>query len=257
MNAELIINKIYAVFEGGFKEGFLARKNIGRHSDCFVYFVCGEAEYTFDDYSFIANPNNFFFLAKDSIYSIKVFEKVKFICVDFDFITADSPLLSSSFNNVSPSIKSDFTKLFYVWNKGSLWHNPQALGILYNIYSQGIKSQNKEYAKQNAIFSKATSFIFEHYTESTLSIQEIAKHLDISEVHLRRIFKISANISPAKYINFLRLEKAKNMLHSSNFTIAEIAESVGFDDQFYFSRLFKKETGLPPVSYRKFYDETK
>lgn len=255
MDRDLIITKIHAVFEGELKEGVLDKKNRGRYSDGFVYFVCGQAEYTFENYSFIANPNNFFFLAKDSIYSINVYEKVKFICIDFDFNAIDNPRLSSVFNNVAPSIKSDFTKLFNIWNKGILWHNAQSLGILYNIYSEGIKSENKEYAKRNAVFSKATSFIFDHYTEPTLSIQEIAKNLDISEVHLRRIFKVSANISPAKYINYLRLEKAKNMLHSSNLTIAEIADSVGFNDQFYFSRLFKKETGLSPVSYRRFRDE--
>ena len=139
--------------------------------------------------------------------------------------------------------------------KKSLWYNAQALGILYNIYSEGIKAENKEYAKQNAIFSKATSYILEHYTESTLSVQEISKQLDISEVHLRRIFKSAVNISPVKYINFLRLEKAKNMLLSSNLTVFEIADSVGFEDQFYFSRLFKKETGVSPVYYRRLYDK--
>lgn len=255
METELIITKIHGVFEGGFKEGFLDKKSIGRHSDGFIYFVCGEAEYTFDSHSFIARSNSFFFLAKDSIYSIKVFEKVKFICIDFDFIFSDKPRLSYSFNNISPSIKSNFTKFFYVWNKKSLWYNAQALGILYNIYSEGIKAENKEYAKQNAIFSKATSYILEHYTESSLSVQEISKQLDISEVHLRRIFKSAVNISPVKYINFLRLEKAKNMLLSSNLTVSEIADSVGFEDQFYFSRLFKKETGVSPVYYRRLYDK--
>lgn len=257
MDTDLIIRKIHSSFDGGFKVGVLDKKNIGRHSDGFIYFVSGKAEYVFDSYSFVADSKSFFYLAKDSIYSINVIEEVKFICVDFDFAPADKPRQSCVFNNLPPSIKTDFSKLFYLCNKSNPWHNAQAFGILYNIYSAGIKSENKEYSKKNQMFSKAASFIFEHYTEPELSVNEIANHLDISEVHLRRIFKASANISPVRYINFLRIEKAKNMLRSSNFTVAEIAESVGFEDQFYFSRLFKKETGLSPVSFRRIYDETK
>ena len=250
MEENVIITKIHTVFEGEFNPGILDKKSIGRPSDCFVCFLYGRAEYTFDNYSFTADSKSFFFLAKDSIYSINVFEKTKYICIDFDFRTTDVSRRSCVFKNVYPSAKNDFTKLFYVWNKKSPWHEPQTLSVLYRLYSEAIKSENKKYAKQNAIFSKATAFILEHYTEPTLSVRDIAMQLDISEVHLRRLFKSSANTSPIKYINFLRLEKAKNMLISSNLSIKEISNSVGFDDQFYFSKLFKKETGLSPTEFR-------
>ena len=253
MNNDLIIAKIHTVFEGEFNPGMIGKKNIGRQSDCFVYFLYGEAEYNFDGYSFVANPKKIFYLAKDSIYSIKIHEKTKFICINFDFTSSEKPRTSCVFKNVMPAIGSEFKKLFYSWNQKGSWHSPQAFGILYNIYSEAIKSENKEYSKQNALFSKATSFIFEHYTESELSVQDIANHLNISEVHLRRIFKQSANTSPLKYIRYLRLEKARNMLNSSNLPIAEISNSVGFDDQFYFSKLFKKETGLSPTEFRTQY----
>ena len=78
-----------------------------------------------------------------------------------------------------------------------------------------------------------------------------ADYVGISETHLRRIFKQDFNISPIKYINCLKLDKAKNMLQSSNYTINEIALSVGYDDPYYFSRVFKRETGLSPSEYKK------
>lgn len=250
MDTNLIITKIHTVFEGEFNPGIFEKKKIGRHSNCFVYFLYGKAKYTFKDHSFVVSPKNFFFLAKDSIYSIEIFEKTKYVCVDFDFSPSDVPIISSRFENVAPSIKSEFTKLFYVWNNKSRWHSPQTFEIVYSLYSEAIKAANKEYAKQSELFASATSFIFKHYTEPDFSVQDIANHLNISEVHLRRIFKFSVHTSPKKYINYLRLEKAKNMLHLSNFSISEIASSIGFDDPFYFSKLFKKETGLSPTEFR-------
>ena len=70
-------------------------------------------------------------------------------------------------------------------------------------------------------------------------------------MHLRRIFKSAVNTTPVKYINYLRLEKAKNMLINSNYSVNEIAFSVGFEDAYYFSRLFKKEIGISPSEYKK------
>lgn len=253
MENNLVISKIYSVFEGEFNPSIFEKKNTGRHCDGFIYYLSGKAEYIFDDYSFIVDSKCFFYLAKDSIYKINVLEKTKFICVDFDFCTCGIEQKSCVFQNVPVDIKQDFLKTFYVWNKRSIWYEPQALSIIYKIYVQAIKSENKEYVKKNEIFSEISSVIFEHYTESDFSVGNLATYMGLSEVHLRRIFKAAINISPNKYINLLRLEKAKNMLTTSNYSISEIALSVGYSDPYYFSRLFKNELGISPSEYKKRY----
>lgn len=131
------------------------------------------------------------------------------------------------------------------------WSVSDAFSILYNLYSDAIKATNQKNAKKNELLSKITSYILSHYTEIDFSVKDVADYGGISETHLRRIFKQNFNISPIKYINCLKLDKAKNMLQSSNYTINEIALSVGFDDPYYFSRLFKHETGLSPSEYKK------
>ena len=248
MEENLIISKIHRVFEGEFNPGILKKKDYGRYSDGFVCFLAGEAEYIFEGYSFLADSSSFFYLSKNSIYEIRVLKQSKFLCIDFDF---DENGPSCVFKDVPPTVKSEFVKIFHIWNTKSLWYRPQSLSIVYNLYAQAIKSQSKKYAKQNQIFSQITSYIFENYTNPQLSVQEIAQHSGISEVHLRRIFKGALNTTPTKYISFLRLEKAKNMLISSNYTIAEISLSVGFEDSYYFSRFFKKETGISPSEYKR------
>ena len=72
MNTSLTITNIYGVYEGAFNPGFIPRKKIGRHSDCFVYFIEGEIEYIFDTQIIKAETDSMLYLAKDSIYDINV-----------------------------------------------------------------------------------------------------------------------------------------------------------------------------------------
>ena len=248
MEENLTVLEIHRVFEGEFNPDVLKKKSYGRYTDGFVYFLAGEAEYIFDGYSFVTDSGSFFYLSKNSIYEIRILKQSKFICIDFDFDRNGS---SCVFKNVSPTVKSEFIRIFHIWNTKSSWFRSQSLSIVYSLYTLAIKSQNKKYAKQNQLFSKMISYILEKYTDPELSVREIAQQFSISEVHLRRIFKGALNTTPTKYISFLRLEKAKNMLTFSNYTIAEISLSVGFEDSYYFSRFFKKETGVSPSEYKR------
>lgn len=250
MERNLVINKIHTVFEGEFNPGFISRKTVGRHCDCFVYFIYGNVNYLFDGYSFNANLQNFICLAKDSAYDIHILEKSKFICIDFDFADGFNKK-SEAFKNNASALKISFSKMFYLWNQKLPWSVSETFSILYSLYSDAIKATNQKYAGKNNLLSGITAYILSHYTEIDFSVKAVAEYSGISETHLRRIFKQDLNISPIKYINCLKLDKAKNMLQNSNYTINEIALSVGFDDPYYFSRLFKRETGLSPSEYKK------
>ena len=251
MNTSLTITNIYGVYEGAFNPGFIPRKKIGRHSDCFVYFIEGEIEYIFDTQIIKAETDSMLYLAKDSIYDINVKKSCKHIFVDFDFEKTSDKQKCCVFKNTSSLTKSEFTKLFYLWNKKNLWYMQSSFSVLYNLHAEAIKAENKNYFKQNKLFSKTASYILENYSSPAINVTDIANHAGISEVHLRRIFKSAVNTTPVKYINYLRLEKAKNMLINSNYSVNEIAFSVGFEDAYYFSRLFKKEIGISPSEYKK------
>ena len=251
METDLIITNVHTVFEGEFKPGALSRKSAGRHSDCFVVFLYGKAVYRFDGYAFTVTPKDFIFLAKDSLYQIEIAEKSKYICVDFDFASSEEPRKSCVFRNVSPTVKNSFRKMFYNWNKKEPWYMSQILGTVYELYTEGLRSGYRGQSRQNETFASLASYVLEHYCEPDFSVGELAAHSGFSEVHLRRVFQSAVNTSPVRYVNYLRLEKAKNMLTASNFSISEIAQSVGFSDPYYFSRLFKKEVGIAPAEYRK------
>ncbi len=82
-------------------------------------------------------------------------------------------------------------------------------------------------------------------------ISRYAELCDISESYFHMLFKRWSGLSPVDYRNRLRVAHAKAILHNTSMSICEVASAVGFDDQFYFSRVFKAVTGVSPKKYRK------
>jgi len=95
----------------------------------------------------------------------------------------------------------------------------------------------------NAI--KFIQFNFSH----DISIDDVAKSVGVSRSHLYRVFMSNVGKSPIDYLTEYRINEACNLLRNSSLSIAEVAISVGFFDQFYFSRVFKKAVGVPPSRY--------
>ena len=251
MENNLAVIKILNIFEGEFIPGEIAMKKIGRHSDAFACIVSGKAEYIFDGYSFIGTPENFFYLAKGSLYAMRIHENSRYICIDFEFEEPSESRKSCLFTTGSATVKNEFERAFHLWAQKNPWYISDAMSMLYSLYSQGIKSLSKDYAKTSEKFSEIVAFILRNYSTPDFSVGDIADFAKVSEVHLRRIFKASLNTSPIRYVNLLRLEKAKNMLITSNYTVEEISFSTGFEDPYYFSRIFKKEYGVSPSKYRQ------
>lgn len=84
-------------------------------------------------------------------------------------------------------------------------------------------------------------------------LDELIQETGLSKTHLCRVFKDFTGFSPMAYLNKLKIEKACVMLSASSIMISEVAYQLGFDDPYYFSRLFKKATGHPPRKFRNLY----
>ena len=82
-------------------------------------------------------------------------------------------------------------------------------------------------------------------------MQEIAHTLHVDSAYLTRNFTQKYGITPKEYLIDKRIEYAKQLLRETDACIKEIAISIGYDDQLYFSRIFKKKEGLPPLEYRR------
>ncbi|NIB40353.1 helix-turn-helix transcriptional regulator [Pseudomaricurvus alkylphenolicus] len=86
--------------------------------------------------------------------------------------------------------------------------------------------------------------------DQPLRVEELAEACALSRNGFSRLFKQITGQSPLKYINHKRMEQAMSMLVYGEQSIANIAEQVGFCDQFHFSKTFRTETGYSPTQYR-------
>ena len=121
------------------------------------------------------------------------------------------------------------------------------LKTLFLLIRQSCREKSQENDSQ---VERCLSYIQEHFT-GDFGIETLAQTISVSPSYLFRIFKRKMRVTPMHYRNRVRIDKARLLLLDRRFTVEEIAEHVGFDGARYFSRVFKKETGLSPSEFRK------
>ncbi len=93
------------------------------------------------------------------------------------------------------------------------------------------------------------SYIGLHYRDK-LTLEMIANHVNFSENYLSRVFREQVGMSLFQYINYIRMNKAAELIMKGQTYMKEVASAVGISDQFYFSRMFKKQFGVSPTDYK-------
>ena len=89
--------------------------------------------------------------------------------------------------------------------------------------------------------------------EKTLPVTELAEHFHLHPTHFIRFFKEKTGETPANYIRIRRMETAKRLLESTDMSVSQIMEEIGFCDESQFSKQFKKYYALSPRNYRKYF----
>jgi len=120
------------------------------------------------------------------------------------------------------------------------------IGLMYSLERNIILGKDSKHVE---IINKARLRIRESL-EDTLTIQEIAQELGISYSSFRKLFKEHTGFAPALYQQTLKLQRAKELLSTTNESIKEIAYRLNFESPDYFSSKFKTQTGMKPSEFR-------
>jgi len=116
-------------------------------------------------------------------------------------------------------------------------------------YEVSLAYSEKLNTKDNGILQEAVDYIHAHVYEK-MNIKAVANMVGLTAVQFERKFKREFLIAPKEYVTVLRLKKAKNMLINTKMTLAEIAQCSGYDNEYYFSNVFKKHFKIAPSKYR-------
>src|SRR5690606_25422982 len=90
-----------------------------------------------------------------------------------------------------------------------------------------------------------------HYHNNQLSLQDISKYVAVSPSHLSKVFSQETKQTLTEFITQTRIHKAMELLKTTRYKTFEIAFEVGYQDQHYFSKIFKNITGMTPMEFRK------
>ncbi|SFL66714.1 Helix-turn-helix domain-containing protein [Gracilibacillus orientalis] len=108
----------------------------------------------------------------------------------------------------------------------------------------------QQLSKYNRAVKEAMDYIDQHYDEE-LTLKEVAKQVHLNASYLSALFKEELQITFSEYLTRKRMQEAKKLLLSTDFTIAEIAEKSGYQTSKYFIRLFKQFEDMTPNAFRK------
>ncbi|CAM4393722.1 iron complex transport system substrate-binding protein [Paenibacillus endophyticus] len=138
------------------------------------------------------------------------------------------------------------------------WSQPEAMAKLhvksyfYQIICElmGQLQHQQQEDETPDIVLQAARYMDEHFAEP-ITADTLAKLLHSSPRTMQRMFNKRLDLGPIDYLVQVRIEKAKALLSRTNAGLKDIAEAVGYTDSYYFSRLFKRYTGVSPSAYRE------
>ena len=217
------------------------------------YVLSGKGEYTVDGKTYKLEKHHMFLIKPEMVIKIQADEQDPWLYtwISFEGSAGEELLLSCGFTD---GVFSMYCPEFYgifddikqipvgqevspIYLNSKLYHVIDRLTSLNEV--QNYETPVVQYCV------KATDYIQANY-QSHITIESIAKKLGIDRRYFSRIFTKYIGVSPQRYLVDYRLEKAKMLMSTGVYSVSEVATSVGYDDIFAFSKIFKKKYGIPP-----------
>ncbi len=151
---------------------------------------------------------------------------------------------------VTRSLSEEIEQLWLISEQRSQAIGPELDGMVMKILAEFLRVRSGQQRGGGDTIGKAIGYIHRHANEP-FAVSDLARACGCSEGYFYRLVNRRTGRTPVDLLTDVRIQRAVRLLRETRLSVSEIARQVGYDDQFYFSRVFRKKTGSPPSSYRE------
>ena len=228
----------------------LSAKVDNRKSNAFILRIKGNVTYSFENRVVETREGDIVFLPKGSSYAYETTSEYQ---SEYTSINFDADIENPHVMKFSSEGFSDYFQICHhfaeTWKIGGAHEKYKCLSMFYSLLSYLSFLEHIEYRNLHSfrIIEPAISYMTEHMYDSDLNVDSLHLLCGISNTYSRKLFHSRFAATPKNYITQKRLSHAKEVLESGDFaSVAEVANSVGYNDPLYFSRAFKEKYGTSP-----------
>jgi AraC family transcriptional regulator of arabinose operon len=237
-------------------------RRTGAHEYILLYCVDGEGEISMNHQHHKLKPNTFFFIPKETAHRYKSSATNPWSIYWAHFRGTNAEAL---YNRFLENGQAEVKEVPYDESRIKVFE--QLFSILdYSFNTKELESVNinlQQFIASLVYYKQINPFTFDTDSisisiaymkknlDKKIKMETFADHLGISVSHYIRVFRNKTGSSPINYFNHLKIQQSCQYLYFTDRSVKEIAVSLGFDDQYYFSRLFSKLIGFSPSNYRK------
>ena len=233
------------------KPSYRVMRQPSRRYNGFLYILHGECRYLFQDESFSLSQGSLVYLPISSEHTLLVDStEIEFFRIDFRLeidgevaFFSEHPLKLC--HTPSPELSEAIQNLAdrYEFVQDTVAKTELLCTIFRTLGDMAINPKKEKLVP-------AISYLLEHLTEK-INCHKLAQECSLSTAQLYNLFHTEYQMTPLEYRDSLLMRRATLMLRDGTFSIAEIAEKLGFESASYFSRFFKKHRGISPSEYSK------
>ena len=237
----------------------------GSVDNILFYCVQGKGYYTLDGHTFTLNPNQYVIVPatdKPLVYWSDTEDPWSIYWVHF---TSDALQAFNRAYHIVPEQGPQYIphneKGIRIWEEMyenlSRGYSPENLMntnlCLYHLIATFVFSQqqNQNSSSPEKAIIRETIDYMKNNLDKTIRIEDFADLNKYSVSHFSKLFRLTTGMSPIEYFIHLKMQKACQLLYTEDSRVKQIAALLGYDDPYYFSRLFKKYMNTSPETYRK------
>ena len=173
-------------------------------------------------------------------------------CIDIFFDT-DLPFYTEAFTvnaEANKKLQPLFENLLHIWISKKEGYYYKCVALFYEIISE-LQKTVISYLPESKykLIEKGVDYLHAHCYDEEIDYGSLATLCGISYSYFKRLFTSRFGLPPVQYVTKLKTDRAKELLTTALYSVTEISRMCGFKNVYYFSRVFKNETGISPSMY--------